>query len=189
MLGLLPLLLAPATKRQREKASAQYEAVLWLATAFAAIALIGAPYAAHSAAELRDGHFRIGVLVAVSASTTPSMIAFVKELQKLGYVERQNTVIHVRSAEGETGRLPDLAKELVALAPDVIFAVGTPPVMALKSSGTSIPVVFAGLGGDPVRSGWVESIPRPGTNFTGMLNLGIDIAAKRLQLLKELLPS
>ena len=114
---------------------------------------------------------------------------FVLELQKLGYIEGGNTVIDTRSAEGDTELLPALAKELEALAPNVIFAVGTPPVMALKSLGTSIPVVFAGVGGDPVRSGWVKSIPHPGTNFTGMLNVGLDIAAKRLQLLKELLPS
>ena len=158
-----------------------------LARSFAVLLLVGFAHTAPSA-ELREGHFRIGILVAVSPSTTPSMASFVRELQKLGYVEDRNTVLEVRSAEGDMERLPALAKELDALAPNVIFAVGTPPVTALKSLGTSIPVVFAGVGGDPVRSGWVESIPRPGTNFTGMLNLGIDIAAKRLQLLKELLP-
>jgi putative ABC transport system substrate-binding protein len=140
-----------------------------------------------SAAELREGKFRIGVLVAVSASTTPSMGAFVQELQNLGYVEGQNIVIDARSAEGDMGRLPHLVKDLVALAPNVIFAVGTPPVMALKSSSTSIPVVFAGVGGDPVRIGF-NSPARPGGNLTGMLNVAIDIAGKRLQLLKELLP-
>ena len=153
------------------------------------LALTGIAYAAPSAAELREGHFRIGVLVTVSASTTPSMAAFVQELQKLGYVEGGNTVIDVRSAEEDIERLPALAKELEALAPNVIFAVGTPPVMALKSLGTSIPVVFAGVGDDPVRSGLVKSFPHPGTNFTGILNVGLDIAAKRLQLLKEMLPS
>jgi putative tryptophan/tyrosine transport system substrate-binding protein len=160
----------------------------WLTTSFAVLALIGIAHAAPLAAELRDGHFRIGVLVGVDAPTTPSMAAFVNELQKLGYVEGRNTVIDMRSAEGKMGGLPDLVKELVALGPDVIFAVGTPPVMALKSSGTSIPVVFAGVGGDPVLSGLTKSLARPGTNFTGMLNISIDIAGKRLQLLKELVP-
>lgn len=115
------------------------------------------------------------------------MAAFVQELQKLGYVEGQNIVIDARSAEGDMGRLPHLVKDLVAVAPNVIFAVGT-PVMALKSSGTSIPVVFAGEGGDPVRIGLINSLARPGGNLTGMLNVAIDIAGKRLQLLKELLP-
>ena len=117
------------------------------------------------------------------------MAAFVQELEKAGYLEGRNTVIDVRSAEGEMERLPDLVKELVAVAPDVIFAVGTPPVIALKSSGTSIPVVFAGVGDDPVRSGLVKSFSHPGTNFTGIRNVGFDIAAKRLQPLKEMLPS
>jgi putative ABC transport system substrate-binding protein len=151
--------------------------------------LISTAWTNASAAELHEGHFRIGVLVAVSPSTTPSMAAFVQELQKLGYVEGQNTVIDTRSAEGDPERLPALAKELAALRPNVIFAIGTPPVMALKSLGTSIPVVFAGVGGDPVKSGLINSLARPGGNLTGMLNVAIDIAGKRLQLLKELLPA
>ena len=189
MLEPLDFLFGLVAKRQRERQRARHKPVLRLATSFVGLALIGAAHTAPLAAELREGHFRIGVLVAVSASTTPSMAAFMKELQRLGYVEGQNTIIDPRSAEGEMGRLPDLAKELVTLAPDVIFAVGTPPVMALKSSGTSIPVVFAGIGVDPVQSGLVKSFAHPGTNFTGMLNVGVDIAAKRLQLLKEMLPS
>jgi putative ABC transport system substrate-binding protein len=188
MLKSLHPLLGLSATRLREKQRVGHATALWL-TRFAVLALTGIGYTAPSAAELREGHFRIGVLVAVSPSTTPSMAAFVQELQKLGYIEGGNTVIDARSAEGDTERLPALAKELEALAPNVIFAVGTPPVMALKSLGTSIPVVFVGVGADPVRSGWVKSIPRPGTNFTGMLNVGLEIAAKRLQLLKELLPS
>ena len=188
MLKSLHLLLGRATERQVDRLRAPHKPALLLALGFAALALFVIGYTP-SAAELREGKFRIGVLVAVSASTTPSMAAFVQELYKLGYVEGQNTVIDVRSAEGSMERLPDLAKELVTVAPEVIFAVGTPPVMALKSSGTSIPVVFAGIGVDPVQSGLVKSFPHPGTNFTGMLNVGFDIAAKRLQLLKEMLPS
>ena len=152
------------------------------------LALIGVAYTVPSAAELREGRFRIGILVTVSASTTPPMAAFVQELEKLGYVEGRNTTIDARSAEGDMGRLPHLAKELAALAPNVIFAVGTPPVMALKSLVAPIPVVFAGVGGDPVRSKLIDSLARPGGNFTGMLNIALDIAGKRLQLLKELLP-
>jgi putative tryptophan/tyrosine transport system substrate-binding protein len=189
MLEPLHLLRVAVTTRQRVKQLARYKSALWLTTLFAVLAFTGTAYTAALAAELREGHFRIGVLVAVSASTTPSMAAFVQELQKLGYVEGQNTIIDVRSADGDMGRLSDLAKELEALGPGVIFAAGTPPVMALKSSGTSIPVVFAGIGVDPVQSGLVKSFPHPGTNFTGILNVGFDIAGKRLQLLKEMLPS
>jgi len=189
MLEPLDFLFGLVAKRQRERQRARHKPVLRLATSFVGLALIGIAYTAPSAAEVREGHFRIGVLVAVSASTTPSMAAFVQELEKAGYLEGRNTVIDVRSAEGEMERLPDLVKELVAVAPDVIFAVGTPPVIALKSSGTSIPVVFAGVGDDPVRSGLVKSFSHPGTNFTGIRNVGFDIAAKRLQPLKEMLPS
>src|ERR1700758_422332 len=96
----------------------------WSVAAFTVLGLIGIAYTVPSAAELREGRFRIGILVAVSASTTPPMAAFVQELQKLGYVEGRNTTFDARSAEGEMGRLPDLAKELATLAPDVIFAVG-----------------------------------------------------------------
>ena len=188
MLKSLHPLLGLSATRPSERQRVGPATALWL-TRFAALALTGIAYTAPSAAELREGHFRIGVLVAVSASTTPSMAAFVQELQKLGYVEGGNTVIDVRSAEEDTERLPALAKELEALAPNVIFAVGTPPVMALKSLGTSIPVVFAGVGDDPVHRGLVKSFPHPRTNFTGILNVGLDIAAKRLQLLKEMLPS
>jgi putative ABC transport system substrate-binding protein len=138
-----------------------------LAHPFAVLLLIGVAYSTPAAAELREGHFRIGVLVAVSPSTTPSMAAFVRELQRLGYVEGRNTVIDTRSAEGDPERLPALAQELAALRPDVIFAAGTPPVIALRSLGTSIPVVFAGVGGDPVRSGWVESFPIPAQTLPG----------------------
>ena len=133
-----------------------------MATSFVGLALIGAAHTAPLAAELREGHFRIGVLVAVSASTTPSMAAFMKELQRLGYVEGQNTIIDPRSAEGEMGRLPDLAKELVTLAPDVIFAVGTPPVMALKSSGTSIPVSLPESASIRNKAVWSKALPTRG---------------------------
>jgi hypothetical protein len=99
MFKSLHLLFGPPTKPPREGQSAVHKSALSL------LALIGIAYAVPSAAELREGHFRIGVLVAVSASTTPSMAAFVQGLQNLGYVEGQNTVIDERS-EGEMGRLP-----------------------------------------------------------------------------------
>lgn len=158
------------------------------ANALAALALVGLAFVAPANAQPREGHFRIGVLLAVASSTTPWMAVFIRELQKLGYVEGRNTVIEVRSAEGEMGRLPDLAKELVALGPDVIFAQNFLPVMALKATGSAIPVVFAGVGGDPVRSGLIQSLAHPGGNFTGMMVVMVDIAGKNLQLLKELIP-
>src|ERR1700730_6086411 len=135
-------------------------------------------------AQVRKGQFRIGALV-IGSWPVPQVV---QELVKLGYVEGENTTFVARSAKGEDERLPALAIELVALKPDVILAVSTPPAMALKESGASIPIVFCQLGGDPVNLGLVESISRPGGNITGIAGNYVDVAAKRLQLLKEIVP-
>jgi putative ABC transport system substrate-binding protein len=121
---------------------------------------------APAAAQPREGYFRVGVLV-FGVFRGSLWSAFAEELRKLGYVVGQNTTLEVREAENQEERLPVLAAELVALNPDVIFTSAPPPIRALKKVGTSIPVVFAGIG-DPVRLGVVESIPRPGGNFTGI---------------------
>jgi ABC-type uncharacterized transport system substrate-binding protein len=152
----------------------------------AALTLMGLALSAPAAAQLRNGHFRVGIL-AFSGPRGPIWTALIEELRKLGYVEGQNTTFEVRSAETQQERLPDLAAELVALTPDVIFTSTAPPIMALKKVGTSIPVVFAGVS-DPARLGVVDSIPRPGGNFTGLTNNSEELVAKRLQLLKELIP-
>jgi putative ABC transport system substrate-binding protein len=152
------------------------------ALSFAGLVVVSAPVVAQPP----DGHFRIGVLV-FGVFRGPLWSAFVEELRKLGYVDGQNTTFEVREAESQQERLPVLAAELVALNPEVIFTSALPPIMALKKAGTSIPVVFTGIG-DPVRLGVVESIPRPGGNFTGISNRGDEVVAKRLELLKELVP-
>jgi putative tryptophan/tyrosine transport system substrate-binding protein len=113
---------------------------------------------------------------------------FVEELQKLGYSQNRNITFDVRSSEGDVARIPALATELVALNPQVILATNTPSVIALKKTGTPIPIVFTMIGSDPVNLGVVESIPRPGGNFTGIINNTPEIAAKRLQMLSELVP-
>ena len=158
-----------------------------LQAALAALTLAGpVAVSAPAVAQPREGHFRIGVLV-FGVFRGPLWTAFAEELPKLGYVVGQNTTLEIREAENRQERLPALAAELVALNPDVIFTSAPPPIMALKKVGTSIPVVFAGIG-DPARLGVVESIPRPGGNFTGISNTGDELVGKRLQLLKELVP-
>jgi putative ABC transport system substrate-binding protein len=157
-----------------------------LLAALAALSLEGSAFSAPASAQLREGHFRIGVLV-FGVFRGPLWTAFVEELRKFGYVEGRNTTLEVREAESQEERLPVLAAELVALNPEVIFTSAPPPIRALKKVGTSISIVFAGIG-DPVRVGVVESIPRPGGNFTGISNIGDELVAKRLQLLKELVP-
>ena len=110
------------------------------------------------------------------------------DLCKLGYIEGKNTIFEIRSTEGDLNRAPAIAAELVALNPDVIFTTFTPAVMALIQTGTTIPVIFALIGSDLIRLGVIESIPRPGGNITGIVTNTVEIAAKRLEFLRDLMP-
>jgi len=130
---------------------------------------------------------RIGVL----AAARPSAIeAFQQGLHELGWVEGQNITFESRSAEGERERLPALAAELVQLQVDLIVAMGgTPVVRAAKEATSTIPIVMATGGPDPVRDGLVASLARPGGNVTGVSTFpGVELAGKRVELLKEALP-
>ena len=121
--------------------------------------------------------------------TSPGVIKFVvAELQRLGYVEGRNLTIDFRSAEDKPARLPDLARELVHLTPDVIVSLGTmeSTVAAMKATAT-IPIVFVHAV-DPVRIGLVASLARPGGNVTGVTSLNADLGAKRLELITEIVP-
>ena len=109
-------------------------------------------------------------------------------LAELGYREGRNLVIDRRFAEGDMNRLPALAKELVALKPDLIVAVTTPPTVAVMKATRTIPIVFVSVA-DPVGAGVVQSLARPGGNATGMSAFNVQLHAKQLQLLKELLPT
>lgn len=139
-----------------------------------------------AAAEARGGTYRIGVLTTFAQDPVP--VALAEELVRLGYIEGRNTTFEVRSGAGlGPEKLHLLANELVALGPDVIYAQTTPAVIAIKQVGTSIPVVFNGVGGDPVALGLVDSIPRPGKNFTGVVNNVSELYPKRLQFVRELI--
>jgi|SRR5437867_4962784 len=113
--------------------------------------------------------------------------AFRQGLREVGYVDGQNIVIEYRYAEGKAERLPDLAAELVSLKVDVIVAGGTPAPLAAKHATRTIPIVMAAAG-DPVGSGLVASLARPGGNVTGLGALSPELGGKRLQLLKEVVP-
>ena len=108
-------------------------------------------------------------------------------LRRLGYEEGRNVTIEYRYAAGKVELLPSLAAELVALPVDVIFSVGTVATKAAVAATKTIPVVFARVG-DPVRYGIVASLAHPGSNATGATLLTTDLAEKRLQLLKEMVP-
>ncbi|MGH7311072.1 MAG: ABC transporter substrate-binding protein [Candidatus Rokuibacteriota bacterium] len=132
--------------------------------------------------------YRLGHLSSLSPAGGERVVgAFKQGLRDLGYVEGQNIVIEHRWADGNYERLPTLAKELVSLNPDLIFSSGGPPTArAAKAATTTIPVVF--VSGRAVAEGIVSSLARPGGNLTGLEVLAEDLDARRLALLKDLLP-
>jgi len=128
--------------------------------------------------------YRIGVL---QQGGPPIPGSFLQQLRELGYIEGQNIVLEYRYAEGRAERLPDLAAELVSLKVDVIVAGGTPAPLAAKHATGTIPIVMTAAG-DPVGSGLVTSLARPGGNVTGLSARSPELAGKRLQILKEVVP-
>ena len=129
---------------------------------------------------------RIGYLES-GAPGTPLVEAFRQGLRDLGWIEGQNIAVEVRAAEGKYDRLPELAAELVRLKVDVIFASSTPAALAAKQASTTIPIVI-GRVADPVGSGLVTTLARPGGNITGWTHQGIELRVKYLDLLKEAVP-
>ena len=126
---------------------------------------------------------RVGII-----DNTAMWDAFRQGLRDLGYEEGRNITIEYRSAEGMPDRLPIVAMELVRLPVDVIVVFGSPAARAAKQATATIPIVAIAIG-DPVRAGLVASLGRPGGNITGNSILGSDISPKRLQLVKEVIPS
>jgi putative ABC transport system substrate-binding protein len=128
----------------------------------------------------------IGVLLV--AGREPFLGQFRDGLQELGYTAGQNIHIELRTAEGQLSALPDLAAELVRLKPDIIIASETPAVAAAKRATTTIPIVMAPAG-DPLGTGLVASLNRPGGNVTGLSAATAELAGKSLELIREVLPS
>jgi ABC-type uncharacterized transport system substrate-binding protein len=155
------------------------------------IFVIALTFAFGGAAATAQQPAKIPRIAHLSGSSLSSMAArieaFRQGLRELGYVEGKNIVIEWQSAEGKFDRLPALATELVRLRVDIIVSAGPAPTRALKDATTTIPIVFA-QEGDPVASGLVASLARPGGNITGLSGLAPELSGKRLELLKEIVP-
>jgi len=148
--------------------------------------LVAAPLAAEAQQAVKIA--RIGFLTPNMAASPPHVReAFLQGLRDLGYVEGRNVVIEYRDAEGKSERFPALAAELVALKVDVIVAPGTPAALAAKQATRTLPIVFP-IAGDPVTSGLVTSLARPGGNVTGLSILDPDLVGKCLEQLKQAVP-
>ena len=132
---------------------------------------------------------RIGFLAVGTREGRAVLIeGFRKGLQELGYVEGKNIVIEYRFSEGKDERLPDLAHELVVLKVELIVASGTPASFAAAKTTRTVPIVMGGIAANPVDTGLVASLARPGGNVTGMSLISSQLSGKRLELLKTLLP-
>ncbi len=129
--------------------------------------------------------YRIGVL---GNENTPIWESFRQGLRDLGYIDGSNVSVEWRFSEGNTERLPALARELVEMSPDVLVASATQAVRAAKTATATIPIVMS-LSSYPDKIGFVESLSRPGGNVTGLSNVSPELIEKRLELLKEVAPN
>ena len=148
-------------------------------------AFLAAPLAAE--AQQAGKAFRVGYLSATSSSGDGVWFdSFRQRMRELGYLEGRNIAYEIRRAEGKVERLPSLAAELVGLKPDIVLAYAAGPALAAKKATTTIPIVM--IVGDPVESGLVDSLARPGGNITGNTSMLVEMAGKRLELLKQVVP-
>jgi putative ABC transport system substrate-binding protein len=131
--------------------------------------------------------FRIGALTE-SWGTTPPIVGLRDGLLALGYHEPEQFVFGVRFTQGDQTALPAAARELVQYGVDLIFASEVAAAKAAQMTTTRIPIVLAGLGGNPVGMGLIESFDRPGGNITGVVSLDVDLGPKRLELFRDLVP-
>ena len=122
------------------------------------------------------------------AMRRPSFEVFRRGMAERGYVEGKNVVYDARYAEGRFDRLPQLARELIALSPDALLVATTPAATVAKAATSTLPIVIVAVA-DPVGTGLVQSIPKPGGNITGITNITAELTGKRLEIIKEIVPA
>jgi putative ABC transport system substrate-binding protein len=163
----------------------RYSTVGCLATLI--LSLLTAPLATH--AQPRETIPRVAVLDPTSPERpSPCLLAFQQGLRNLSYVEGRSILLDYRYSEGHVDRLPALAADLVQRTPDVLWTNSDPAAWAAKRATTTIPIVV-GVSDGLVDQGLVASVARPGGNLTGLEHPGIEVAGKRLELLKEAVPT
>jgi putative ABC transport system substrate-binding protein len=152
------------------------------------VTLLGGPASCPLVARAQQAGVPVIGVLSIAGIRPLSLEAFRRGLSGTGYVEGRNLVVEFRFAQNRLERMPILAGELVRRQVNVIFAPNTPSALAAKAATRSIPIVFLSPS-DPVENGLVASLNRPGGNLTGISSLNIAVAAKRLQLMHELLPA
>jgi putative ABC transport system substrate-binding protein len=155
----------------------------WSVVSFLLCASLCASFS-HVEGQITNKLARIGYLTGSGSSTSD---AFIGELRELGYADGKNITIEFHTAQGRLGNLPKLADKIAGSSVDVVFAADFNSAVAAKNATEKIPIVFQTLG-DPVASGLVESLPRPGRNLTGVAGFGPELGGKRLEIIKEVVP-
>jgi len=175
---------SPSFRSDNRKSKIQNRKLMGSVALVVTLAVCGARAEAQQAGKIP----RIGFLDNSTASGMAVLVdAFGQEMSKLGWIEGKNITIEYRFAEQKDMRLPELAADLVRLKVDLIVVSGTPSSLAAKSATTTIPIVMA-QAGDPVGSGLVASLARPGGNVTGFASLSFELNTKRLETLKDAVP-
>jgi putative tryptophan/tyrosine transport system substrate-binding protein len=131
--------------------------------------------------------WRVGILDTANRELNKDIAALFNGLRAFGYVEGQNLIVEYRSADGRNERLPDLVSELLRLNLDLIVVRGTPEIIAIKNANSKIPIVMSAVV-DPVGLGLAASLSHPGGNITGMSSMVTELEAKRLEILREIVP-
>jgi putative ABC transport system substrate-binding protein len=145
------------------------------------------PLAAH--AQQAAKIFRLGHLHAsTAASRAPMLAAFAQGMRDLGYVEGQNLILAYRYADDHFDRLTVLAQELLVWKPDALLVSTTPGNLAAKAATSTVPIIMVSVA-DPIGVGLIASLAQPGGNITGVTNIGAELAGKRIEILKEIVPA